>query len=76
MVDGDLTKGNPYFYSTYEVKYGPGEMFAAKPTQFELRGCKMDDGELCRMLVQRRVDHHHMQKMCKSNKMNMNTILK
>jgi hypothetical protein len=67
MVDGDLTKGNPYFYSTYEVKYGPGEMFAAKPTQFELRGCKMDDqGELCRMLVQRRVDHHHMQKMCKS----------
>jgi hypothetical protein len=42
MVDGDLTKGNPYFYSTYEVKYGPGEMFAAKPTQFELRGCKMD----------------------------------
>jgi len=64
MVEIDLTKGNPYFYSTYEVKYSPGELFAAKPAQFELRGCKMDDqGELCRTLVERQVDHHHM---CKS----------
>lgn len=53
MVEIDLTKGNPYFYSTYEVKYSPGELFAAKPAQFELRGCKMDDqGELCRTLVE------------------------
>ena len=67
MVDSDLIKGNPYFYSTYGVKYSPGELFAAKPTQFELRGCKIDDqGELCRTLVERRVDHDRMQKMCKS----------
>ena len=66
MVDSDLTKGNPYFYPTYEVKYSPGELFVAKPTQFELRSKMDDQGELYRTLVERRVDHHHMQKMCKS----------
>ena len=57
MIAGNLTKGNPYFYSTYE--------FCSKVD--DLRGCKVDDqGELRRTLVERRVDHHHMQKMCKS----------